>query len=101
MTEQTLLRLAMVLQDQAPTTLNKYICKLAEVVLLDYPDGINIFQLDEILNNQFNLSFTEEEIRTAISKKGQKRIIVYETLYVLEPSLRRSCYIVQVLFLLE
>ena len=88
MTEQTLLRLAMVLQDQAPTTLNKYICKLAEVVLLDYPDGINIFQLDEILNNQFNLSFTEEEIRTAISKKGQKRIIVSETLYVLEPSLR-------------
>lgn len=88
MTEQMLLRLAMVLQDQAPTTLNKYICKLAEVVLLDYPDGINIFQLDEILNNQFNLSFTEEEIRTAIAKKGQNRIIVSETLYKLAPSMQ-------------
>lgn len=83
-----LLRLAMVLQNQAPSTLNKYICKLAEVVLLDYPDGINIFKLDEIINNQFNLSFTEEEIRTAIAKKGQNRIITSETLYKLAPSVQ-------------
>ena len=85
MTEQTLLRLAMVLQDQAPTTLNKYICKLAEIVLLDYPDGINVFQLNRILNEQFNLSFTDEEIRTAILKKGQNKIITSQTLYKLAP----------------
>ena len=88
MTEQTLLRLALVLQDQAPTTLNKYICKLSEIILLEYPDGINIYQLNESLNHQFNLSFTEEEVKSAISKKGQNRILVSETLYKLAPSIQ-------------
>ena len=58
MTEQILLRLAMVLQDQAPTTLNKYICKLVEIVLLEDPNGLNIFMLSKSLNEHFNLSFT-------------------------------------------
>lgn len=83
MTEQTLLRLAMVLQNQAPSTLNKYICKLAEAVLLDYPDGINLFDLRNFLNNQFNLTFTEEEIAQAVDKKAHNRIIVDGGIYKL------------------
>ena len=69
MTEQTLLRLAMVLQNQAPSTLNKYICKLAEAILLDSSEGMTLFVLSNSLNAQFNLSFTEEEVKQAIAKK--------------------------------
>ena len=90
MTEQTLLRLAMILQDQAPSTLNKYICKLAEVVLLDYPDGINLFDLNSFINQQFNLTFTEEEVEQAISKKGHNRIIVESDIYKLTISAQRK-----------
>ena len=71
MTETMLLRLAMVLQNQAPSTLNKYICKLAEAILMEYPDGLSVYALQEALVEHFNLSFTEEEIEEAISKKGQ------------------------------
>lgn len=90
MTEQTLLRLAMVLQNQAPSTLNKYICKLAEAVLLDYPDGVSLFNLSNSLNTQFNLAFTEEEIKQAISRKGQNRIIEDNGLYTLSASAHKK-----------
>lgn len=71
MTEAMLLRLAMVLQNQAPSTLNKYICKLAEAILMEYPDGLSVYALREALIEHFNLSFTEEEIEEAILKKGR------------------------------
>ena len=90
MTEQTLLRLAMVLQNQAPSTLNKYICKLAEAVLADYPDGINLFDLNAFLNSQFNLAFTEEEIQDAVIKKGQNRIFVNNGIYKLSPAIQKK-----------
>lgn len=49
MTEQMLIRLAMVVQDQAPSTLNKYICKLAEAILIEYPEGLSLFDLEEAI----------------------------------------------------
>ncbi len=90
MTEQTLLRLAMVLQNQAPTTLNKYICKIAEAVLLDYPDGISLYDLSNCMSKQFSLDFTEEEIKEAISKKGNNRIISSGTVLKLTASTQKK-----------
>lgn len=90
MTEQMLFRFAMILQDQAPSTLNKYICKLAETVLLDYPDGVSLFKLNQTINDQFNLSFTEDEIRRAITKKGANRIVIAGENYLLTPSAKSS-----------
>lgn len=90
MTESMLLRLAMVLQNQAPSTLNKYICKLAEAILLEYPDGLNVYALRAALIEHFNLSFTEDEIEKAISQKGQNRITMSNTLMLLEPAARKS-----------
>ena len=85
-----LLRLAMVLQNQAPSTLNKYICKLAEAILMEYPDGLSVYALQEALVEHFNLSFTEEEIEEAISKKGQNKITMSDTLVFLLPTARKS-----------
>lgn len=90
MTESMLLRLAMVLQNQAPSTLNKYICKLAEAILMEYPDGLSVYALQEALVEHFNLSFTEEEIEEAISKKGQNKITMSDTLVFLLPTARKS-----------
>lgn len=90
MTESMLLRLAMVLQNQAPSTLNKYICNLAEAILLEYPDGLNVYALRAALIEHFNLSFTEDEIEKAISQKGQNRITMSNTLMLLAPAARKS-----------
>lgn len=87
-----LLRFAMILQSQAPSTLNKYICKLAEAVLLENPRGITLFQLNQTINEQFNLAFTEEEVKAAIEKKGKKRITISNELYFLIPSIRQTLY---------
>lgn len=90
MTEQMLLRFAMILQNQAPSTLNKYICKLVEAVLLEHTNGITLFQLNQTINEQFNLTFTEEEVKTAITKKGKDRIEFSNNLYSLIPSVRQT-----------
>ena len=86
MTEQMLLRFAMILQSQAPSTLNKYICKLAEAVLLEYHEGLRLYELNQAINSQFSLAFTEEEIEAAIAKKGQGRILVSNGTYSLSIS---------------
>lgn len=80
----------MVLQNQAPSTLNKYVCKLAEATLLDYPDGISLFDLNSFINAQFNLAFTEEEVKDAIARKGQNRILVSNGLYKLASTVRKK-----------
>ena len=38
--------------------------------------GLNLYELNQAINNQFNLAFTEEEIESAIAKKGQGRILI-------------------------
>lgn len=85
MTEQMLLRFAMILQSQAPSTLNKYICKLVEAVLLEHPTGLNLYALSQAINIHFNLAFTEEEIEAAITKKGQNRLLIANGIYSLSP----------------
>ena len=85
MTEQTLIRLAMILQDRAPSTLNKYICRLAESVLYDFREGLTLTELSTSINMQFNLTFTPDEIENAIKKKGNRRIIIHNGHYQLLP----------------
>lgn len=90
MPEQMLLRFAMILQSKAPSTLNKYICKLVEAVLLEHQAGLNLYALSQAINSQFNLAFTEEEIEAAIVKKGQTRILIVNGMYSLSSSAIQS-----------
>lgn len=90
MTEQMLLRFAMILQSQAPSTLNKYICKLVEAVLLEHQAGLSLYTLSQAINTQFNLAFTEGEIESAIIKKGQSRILIANGIYSLSASTIQS-----------
>lgn len=86
MTEQMLLRFAIIQQSQAPSTLNKYICKLAETVLFEYHTGLSLYELSQAINCQFDLTFTEEEIQSAIAKKSKGRILVTDGTYSLSTS---------------
>lgn len=90
MKEQMLLRFAMILQSQAPSTLDKYICKLVEAVLLEHRDGLGLYALSQAINCQFNLAFTEEEIGTAILKKARNRISFGNGVYSLSVSAYQS-----------
>lgn len=76
MDEEKLLRLAMVLQNQAPSTMEKYVCQLGASILVEYPNGIVLDELCEKMNEQFNLSFTIDEIRNSIQRKGSSSLIV-------------------------
>ena len=75
MNEQSLFRLAMVLQNQSPSTLNKYICKLAVSLLSENPNGLSKDELAQKINKQFNLDFTEIEIERALSQRGKPQIV--------------------------
>lgn len=73
----------MVLQDQAPSTMEKYIIKLAENVLCDYHNGLSIVELSKKIQEAFNLSFTTEEIKIALRKKSNKTIEYNGTVFYL------------------
>ena len=90
MKEQTLFRLALILQDQAPSTLNKYICKLSEIVLSEYPNGLSLDDLTKMIEGQFNLTFSPDEIRTAIEKKGDNSIFASNNVYFLQKATQQK-----------
>jgi hypothetical protein len=74
MTEQMMTRLAMVLQNKAPSTLEKYIQKLAENVLVDYENGLSLLELEKEILDKFNLSFSTKEIQNALKQNSNKSI---------------------------
>lgn len=74
MTEQMMTRLAMVLQNKAPSTLEKYIQKLAENVLVDYENGLFLLELEKEILDKFNLSFSTKEIQNALKQNSNKSI---------------------------
>lgn len=84
MTEQMMLRLAMVLQDKAPATLNKNICRLSASVLSDSPVGLSVNEICSKIKACFNLDFTVEEVSDALKKKGQRQFVVRDGLYLLD-----------------
>ena len=79
----------MILQNQAPSTLNKYVCKLSEIVLSECPDGLSLDNLTETVEEQFNLTFSPDEIRTAIEKKGNDSICVVDGVYFLQKAFKQ------------
>jgi hypothetical protein len=74
MTQQIMTRLAMVLQNQAPSTLEKYIYKLAENVLIESKNGFTLIELEQEIYNKFNLSFTIDEIKASLNKRNNKGV---------------------------
>lgn len=88
MNEQMITRLAMVLQNQAPSTLDKYICKLTENVLIDYPNGLTLVEIENEIKDKFSLSFSIPEIKNAITKKSKKRIKYNNEVYYIEENIR-------------
>lgn len=90
MTGQNLMRFAMVLQNQAASTIEKYVCKLTECILFEYPFGLTSFGLSELIKNQFGLEFSDSEIEMAIAKKGAPNISKLGGVYVLRDSKRGS-----------
>ena len=74
MNEQMLFRLAMILQNQAPSTLNKALCKLSETILCDYEDGLSVAEIQDAINQQFSLAFSADEIKKALDYKARNEV---------------------------
>ena len=74
MDNSMLLRLALVLQNKAPSTIDKYICNISASILMDYRDGVSVDSLCEKINDEFSLDFTIPEITDAIQRKGSSLI---------------------------
>lgn len=88
MNQQTMTRLAMILQNQAPSTLDKYIYKLAEDVLLSHENGLSIIELEKEINVQFSLSFTIDEIRNSLQNRNNKGILFNHEKYYLDSKVK-------------
>lgn len=85
-TESDLLRLAMILENQGQTTLDKYLCKLSEFILFDSEEQeLSSAEICKDINSRFQLQFDILEIEYAIKNKGKGRIIVSNQKYKLEP----------------
>ena len=81
MQENNILRLAMVLDDSAATTLEKYICKLVEAVIYNSNVSLDLTSICANIDSQFGLIFDVGEIESALRKKGGDRIICEKGLY--------------------
>lgn len=84
--ESDLLRLAMMLDNQGNTTLEKYICKLVECVLFDLEDQeLTTIEISKSIKSRFQLQFDVTEIQDAIRSKGKGRILISGSKYRLTP----------------
>lgn len=76
----------MILENQGNTTLEKYLCKMAEYVLFDTDKHeMSSTELSIAINSKFQLQFDILEIENAIKNKGKGRIIFSNYKYSLEP----------------
>ena len=67
MNDQQLMRMALVLQNQAATSLEKNLCSIVTVVLLDSQEStLSIDTIAERIKEKFSLDFDCGEIRNAI-----------------------------------
>lgn len=90
MTEQSMMRLAMVLQNQAPKTLDKYIQILTENILSEHINGLNLSEIADEISEVFNLSFSIAEIRNSLSKKSNKSIKYNNEVYFIDSETREK-----------
>lgn len=76
MSESSMLRLAMVLTDNAATTLDNYICKLVEAILYDADeDSLDLIETCSRIKEVFGFEFGTSEISTALKRKGKNRVL--------------------------
>ena len=86
MNENNILRLALIMEDQSATTVDKYICKLVECVLFFSEDPrLSAIELSEQIAVDYKLEFDVLEIENAITKKSRGRIILADKKYELSP----------------
>lgn len=91
MKEESILRLAISLEDQAPTTIDKYICRLVECILFDSPkSSLTIREICDGIESMYNLQFDVLEIENAIKRKAGNRIITENKTYRLTVKTRDS-----------
>lgn len=81
-------RLALVLQNKAPSTLEKYIQKLAENVLIEYENGLSLFELEKEISDKFSLSFTTNEIQNALNQNSNKSVLFNKEKYYINDKTR-------------
>lgn len=86
MAKKDFLRLALVMNDQTATTVDKYICKLVEAILFDAIGmELSAIEICEQIKEKYQLEFDILEIEKAISAKSRGRIIHTNCKYQLSP----------------
>lgn len=86
-----LLRLAISLDDKAPSTIDKYICRIVEEILLDSESNkMTVQDIYESIESRFGLQFDMEEIEYALKRRGRNAIILTNGVYSLTPQRRNS-----------
>src|SRR5690554_3879029 len=89
MREESILRLAISMEDQAPTTIDKYICKLAECVLFNSPkSSLTIAEICDGIESNYQLQFDVLEVENAIKRKARNRVIKQDKTYRLSEKTR-------------
>lgn len=79
-----------IIQDNTAMTLETNLVKIIEKILYDEKGGrLTIAEIAESIKKRFDLSFSNEEIKTAIRKKG-RHIQNIEHGYILKPDYRKT-----------
>ena len=79
------------MEDQAPTTIDKYICKLAECVLFNSPkSSLTIAEICDGIESNYQLQFDVLEVENAIKRKARNRVIKQDKTYRLSEKTRDS-----------
>lgn len=89
MEENLLFRMNFILQDSFATTLDANLVKIIEVILLERRASISCAEIKNEIEKSYHLEFSEEEIETAINRKG-KNIVFDGENYGLKPSSIKS-----------
>lgn len=75
MSENSMLRISLIMQDKSATTVEKYICKLVEFVLYNSESkALSAVELCKNIKEQFKLEFDVQELKMAIKNKSKGRI---------------------------
>lgn len=80
MNQEILIRFALTVQNNAPTTINKYICKLAESVIFESDkEALSAVEIADKISEMYGLEFDVLEIKNALKQKGNKELLCTDT----------------------
>lgn len=88
-TEDNLFRMNFIIQDNAAMTLEANLIKIVEEVLYESEKALSLQQISDLIKSNWELDFTDDEIKNAINKKG-KNIQTIENAYMLLPTYREK-----------